>query len=373
MKKLTLLISIFAFGLLLASCGGDKKSADTKETAKTADKKEAKVVKIGFMGPLSGAAASYGQGIKKGIEIAQKDLDKDLGMKVEIIYEDSKCANQEASSAINKLVKSDKVVAVIGEVCSGATLAAAPVAEQNKVVMISPSSTSPDISKSGDFIFRTVPSDALQGAFAADMIKKEGLSKLAILYVQDQYGEGFKKVLSAKFKELGGEVVAEAPAPPKSVDVKSQVANIQSKNPDAVFIISNSPDMAIQALKQMKELGLKAKIFGSEGLKYPKIVESPASEGLTVTAVTSGSASFLKKHQEIHKSEPGPFAAQGYDAYKAIISAVKEGAKSGPEIKDKLYKLQFDGASGSIKFDQNGDISGNYDIYQSQQGKWVKK
>ena len=154
-----------------------------------------KIVKIGFMAPLTGGAASYGLSIKKGVDLANKET----GSKLQIVYEDSRCSGKDAVNAINKLVSIDKVSAIVCEVCSGATLAAAPIAERNKVVMISSSSTSPNITNAGVYIFRTVPSDALQGDFGAKYVFSKGHRKLAILYSNEEYGMGFTKVLSESF------------------------------------------------------------------------------------------------------------------------------------------------------------------------------
>jgi len=128
-------------------------------------------------------------------------------------------------------------------------------------------------------------------------------------------------------------------------------------------------------MKQIKELKLKVALFGSEGLKSPDIVKGAgdAAEGLTVNSVSSGTADFVSKHQAKYGSEPGPFAAQAYDAFQALALAIKAGAKNGEEIKNKLYGLSFDGASGKIQFDQNGDVSGNYDVYVVKEGKFVRE
>lgn len=331
---------------------------------------------IGFMGPLSGDAASYGLSILKGAELAIKEA----GLtNVKLVTEDSKCDPKEAVSAINKLISVNKVQAIVGEVCSGATLAAAPIAEQNKVVMISASSTSPEISKQA-WVFRTVPSDALQGAFGAGLVAKQGYKKLAILYSNEEYGLGFSLVLQEEFPKQGGEgsdesleVVANEAVERGVVDLRTQLTKIKASGADAIYIISNSPDSAVAALKQIKELGLSVKIYGSEGLKSDDIVKGAgsAAEGLVVTSVSVGNIGFITKHQKEYGSEPGPFAAQAYDAFRALAEAMKAGAKTGEQFKEKLAAVEFDGASGHIAFDANGDVSGNYDIYVVEDGKWV--
>lgn len=351
--------------LVLVFLGGN--ALKTKKQNQTGQVRSEKV-KVGFMGPLSGDAASYGESIKRGVELAKKEI----GGEIEIVFEDSKCDGKEAVNAINKLVSADKVQAIIGEVCSGGTLAAAPIAEQNKVVMLSAASTSSKISEAGAYIFRVVPSDALQGDFGAKLVYDKGLRKLAILYSNEEYGLGVNNVLKESFAQAGGSVVASETFERGAVDLRTQITKVRTAKPDAVYVISNSPDSAVAALKQLKEMGVSATVFGSEGLKAQDILDgaSGSAEGMILITVSSGTSDFVSRHKNEYGSDPGPFAAQGYDAYQALALAVKAGAKTGIDIKNKLSDLEFDGASGKIKFDERGDIEGNYDVYVVKDGKF---
>jgi len=337
-----------------------------------ADQAMAEPVKIGWMGPLTGDAASYGTSIKRGVELAQQDLGAD---DIKIIFEDSKCEGKDAVSVVNKLIDVDEVQAIIGEVCSGATLAAAPVAQASGVVLISAASTSPKLSQQGGFIFRTVPSDALQGAFAAELVFESGLRKLAILYSNEEYGLGFNTVLSENYVALGGEIVASEPFERTAVDLRTQLTKIKAADPDAVFVVSNSPDSAIAALQQIEQLGITAALYGSEGLKSPDIVSGAgaAAEGLTVTSVSSGTSEFIARHKQAYGESPGPFAAQGYDAFVAIARAVERGASHGPTIRDALRSIEFEGASGYVTFDDHGDVEGNYDVLIVKDGEFISQ
>lgn len=348
---------LLIMAMLLIACAPPGQKSDT--------------INIGFMAPLSGDAASYGLSILKGAQLAVKEAGLS---KVRLITEDSKCDGKEAVSAINKLISVDKVQAIVGEVCSGATLAAAPLAEQNKVVMISAASTSPEITKN-PWVFRTVPSDALQGAFGAELIVRDGYTKLAILYGNEEYGLGFSTVLNQNFPVQGGEVVASEAFERGSVDLRTQLTKIKNSGANAVYIISNSPDSAVAALKQIKELGLKVTVYGSEGLKGQAILDGAggAAEGLIVTSVSSGNIGFLRKYQEAYGEEPGPFAAQAHDAFKALALALRQGASNGEEMRNALLNMQFQGASGVIDFDSNGDVAGNYEVFVVEEGEFVPR
>ena len=331
-----------------------------------------KVIKIGAMAPLTGDAAPYGLGIQKGIDLAVQEVNQrgELPGQIKVVYEDSMCDPAESATSIQKLINVDGVQAIVGEVCSSATLAAAPIAEANKVVLISSASTNPDISDSGDYIFRTVPSDALQGAFGAELVSDLGYSKLAILHTNEDYGIGFKDVLEENFD---GEIVAIESVERDATDAKTQLTKIKAKDPDAIYVITNAPTIAGIALKQIKELGLDVQVFGSEGLKDGSVVEaaSGGAEGMILTTVSGGNPVFVELHKRVYGSDPGPFAAQAYDAVKALAEALKASDGTGTGIKNALYNVEFDGASGKITFDSNGDVAGNYKLFTVEDGEFV--
>jgi branched-chain amino acid transport system substrate-binding protein len=363
MRKLAIII-ILVVALLLASCGSTGTVDGEIQVDGTVDTVEK--IKIGFMGPLSGDAAAYGLSIQRGVELALADT----GVDIEFIVEDSMCDAKEAATAVNKLINVDGVVAIVGEVCSSATLAAAPIAEAAGVVMVSPSSTSPALTDAGDYLFRTVPSDALQGNVGAGIVSDMGYSKLAVLYVNDDYGVGFKEVLEVEFS---GEIVATEALASGAVDVRTQLTKIKDAGADSVYIITNSPDSAVAALQQIVELDLDVVVFGSEGLKSDTILDGAgeAAEGMYVTSVSFGSEAFNAAHTALYGEAPGPFAAQGYDAAYAISMSVMSGASTGSEIRDALYDITFDGVSGAIDFDENGDVFGNYELFVVSEGVYV--
>ncbi len=353
-----ILVVLAILGLFIVACTTPQQSpADQQSLDET--------VKIGVMVPLTGESASYGLGVKRGIELAKKELSADS---VEIIYEDSKCGREEAMAAITKLISIDKVQAVIGEVCSEATLAAARVAEENEVVLISPSTTSPQLTDAGAYIFRVIPSDALEGNFAADLVYGKGLRRLGILHSNDDYGIAFKDILTQEFSSLGGAVVASEVIENGAVDARTQLTKIKNEGADSIYVISNAPDAAVAALKQIQELGISAYVFGSKELKSEYITENAkeAAEGFIVSSVTIGTAEFLDSYHNEHGEAP-LFSAQGYDAFKAVYLAL-EGATTTQELRDNVMGVEFDGASGRIAFDSNGDVSANYEVYVVEDG-----
>ncbi|MDD9950676.1 MAG: ABC transporter substrate-binding protein, partial [Zetaproteobacteria bacterium] len=203
-----------------------------------------------------------------------------------------------------------------------------------------------------------------------------GHTTMAILYGNEDYGVGFESVLNESFAGLGGEVVASEAFENGSIDIRTQLTKVKALNPDALYLITNSPASAAAALRQAKELGLTAQVYGSEAFKSDEVTDAAqeAAEGLLVTSVSEGDAVFVAAHMEKFGVEPGPFAAQAYDAFRAIFEASKTGASTGQEIKDALANVNFDGVSGPISFDGNGDISeATYDVYLFVDGAFTKQ
>ena len=289
-------------------------------------------LKIGVILPLSGDTASYGISVKRGIELALAD-ERATGLSnVEVIYEDGHCEGRSAANAANKLISLNKVNLILGEVCSGATLAVAPLAARKRVPLITPASTSPEISKVGAWMFRTIPSDALQGAFASALMKNCGFREIAVLYPNEDYGIGFKKVFEKNVRENGGQITASETFERGSVDLRAQITKVRESKPAAVFLICNSPDSALAAIRQIRELGVKVPIYGSEGIKTKETAELPEAQGVIVTSVSAGNAAFTARIKSTYGEDPGPYAAQGYDAMKTASLAIRAaGPKPTPE------------------------------------------
>ncbi len=365
MKKLTYWIVgiIVVIAIIIVAVNGGVKKLEPR------DKQSAGTVKIGVMLALSGDLASIGEAAKNGIELAKATVNAST---TEIIYEDSKCNAQDAVSAINRLV-TQGVVAIIGETCSSATLAAAPIATKNNIPIISPSATSPKLTDAGDYIFRTIPSDLYQGSLGASLVNKKGDKTLAIIYTNEDYGVGLDKALSDNFTKLGGKVVDDEGVTSGSIDLRTQLTKIKVAKPDAIFVAMNSIDSGVATLKQIHDLGIKADVYASESLKSQTVLDNGkvAAEGLTVIAVTAGTSAFSDLYTAHYGKGPDEYNAQGYDAFYALNQAISGGAKTGETIKNALYDVSFDGATGHVAFDSNGDVAGGYNVFVVKNGAFV--
>lgn len=324
---------------------------------------EQETVKIGFIGPLSGDLASWGENEKLGVNLALEEINKEggiIGRKVEVIYEDSQCDPKSSVSAAKKLIEIDKVYAIVGDTCSSAVLAIAPFIEANKVVLISPAAGSDKISDAGDYIFRNFISNKMYSVFAAKVFKEDlNKSRAAILYINSEYGVNLSDVFIENFK---GEIVFNEGYPEKIKDFRSILSKLNSKQPDIVFLAGYYPDGAL-ILKQAKELGIKTEFFGAtDGYEDPQLIElaGTASEGFKFFSVPMGAGPVFEKFSDAYRikynKEPQIYSDFAYDAFMVVAKALKAGGLSPEEVKDAMYKTDYAGASNQIRFNKNGDI-----------------
>lgn len=327
-------------------------------------------VKIGVMMAFSGGSSSMGYGAMKGVLLAKKQLGAD---NLDIVQEDSKCDPKTAAEAIKSLIQ-QRVIAVIGEGCSSASVAALPAANNAKIPLISPSASSPALSIPNDYFFRVVPPDNFQGAFMAQTIYDKGIRNLAIFYTNEPYGSGMNQVFREKFESLGGKVVATASAEPDVIDLGNQINELKAAKPQAVFVAPNSVVTATAVLKLSRTAGLNVPFFGADIMYDNTIITNApdAAEGLTISSFPTGTKAFKQALvNEYQKSEQLYAAPQAYDIVHLLQIAVQQGATTGEQVKNALPGIAFQGVSGYIMFDQNGEISDRdykYDLFQVKNG-----
>ncbi len=339
---------------------------------------QAETIKIGSLLPLTGELANIGLNTKKAIDMAVEEINAQNGINgknLEIIYEDGKCNAKDAAEAGNKLINLDKVQVIIGGLCSGETLAVSPMAEQNKVVMLSPCSSAPKVSQAGDFIFRDYPSDSFQGKFAAELAyNKYVVRKVAILNTIGDWGTGLRDQFKAHFIELGGQIVAEESFEQTSTDMRTQLTKIKAANPELVYMPAYTPGTSL-ILKQAKELGITAKLLGGDGSDDPTVIQNAgsAAEGFQLTVASPGSNEFAQRFKQKFNEDVIVCAPYGYDATNILAQVLKKAGNSGEAIKNELYKVQnYNGVTGSVSFDSNGDrTTAEYIIKEVRNGQFI--
>lgn len=325
-------------------------------------------IKVGLMMAFSGGSASMGYGANKGIQLAKKQLG---AHNIDIIQVDSKCDPKAAAEAIKSLIDQN-VVAIIGEGCSSASVAALPAANNAKIPMISPSASSPTLSIPNDYFFRVIPPDNLQGSFMAQTIYDKGFRNVAVFYTNEPYGSGMNTVFRESFENLGGKVVVNVNAEPDVIDLRAQMEQIKNARPEALFIAPNSVVSATAAMKLAREVGMTIPFFGADIMYDTTILtDAPqAAAGLTISSFPTGTKEFKQAlFNEYQRSEQLYAAPQAYDIIHALQLAAQKGATTGEAIKNILPTLEFEGVSGHITFDNNGEISDKsyqYDLFQVQ-------
>jgi ABC-type branched-subunit amino acid transport system substrate-binding protein len=327
--------------------------------------KEAEVIKIGAILPLTGSGGFWGENARKGILLALEKINNNGGInkkRVEVIFEDSKSVPNEAVNAFRKLIDVDKIQCSIVDMISSNVLAVAPIAEEKKVVIISPGASSPDITNAGKYTFRNWPSDALQGEELAKITFSKGFRKVGILYIENAFGNSLNNVFTKTFKEFGGFVIVSESFKQGESNFKSQIAKIKVVNPEAIVIFTYPPEGA-KLIKQIKEAGIKAQLFSTAEIEDPIISKMNEAEGLiylipeTPDSTQKERAEFLQAYREKYKEDPGIVADVAYDAFNILCKVISEYGNYGPAIQRGLTNIKnYRGASGIITFDENGDI-----------------
>jgi len=336
-------------------------------------------IKIGWVGPLTGDISSLGVGAKTATEIAVEKINNSGGIrgrKIEVIYEDTKCSPEAGASAGNKLINVDKVVAIIGGLCSGETSAFTPIAMEKKIITIAYGASAPALSNTGKYFFRTYPSDFAQGKFTAEYLYNNvGARKVGVIYHISDYGTGVKDVFVQRFVELGGEVSVIEGAQQTSRDYRTQITKLSKGSLDYVYapLYNEGGEVFINQLKQQ---GSTLKIIGGETWSDTKFISSVKGNVDVVFSqpVLKFSDNFASAMKEKLGSDTIPLSStNAYDAINAYAQAVEK-AKStdSDDIEKALRGVSFLGESGQVNFDKNGDVnSPSFEIKRIKDGKVI--
>ncbi len=366
MKKTAAGLSLMSF--LLVSCGGTTAPTTDMDTemegADTMMMEQPEEFVVGWVGPLSGDIAAIGNGSKSAVEMAIAELNEAGGINgvpVRGVFEDGACESRKASTAGNKLINIDKVNMIVGGICSSESLALVPMAERAGITMISPASSSPELTGISDFFLRVTPSDVFQGQFAAEFIANElGVKQVGLLYAVTDYTKGLADAFKASFEALEGEILLEDTFQQKSRDLRSQITKMKDAGVELVYFATYT-EAGVPGLKQMMELELDAQIVGPEAFADPKLMEAEGAEGVLYSIpVTSDDTAFAEKYMAFTEAEELPaFAMQSYDAMMTFAMALTEmgDAVDMAALPMTLREMEaYEGVSGTIEFDGNGDI-----------------
>ena len=333
------------------------------------------VIKIGNVAPLTGPDSYLGKDNENGARLAVEEINRQgltingKAITLELLGEDDAGDPKLGTQVAQKLVDS-KVVAVVGHLNSGVTIPASKIYSEAGIVQISPSSTNPEYTKQGyKTAYRMVGTDAQQGPvlakFAIETLKGKSI---AIVDDATQYGKGLADEFEKKIISSGSKIVSHEATNNKATDFKAILTNIKAKNPD-IILFGGMAATGGPFAKQAKELGIKAKIIGGDGICSPTLYElaGDAVENIVCSTVgvpkesLNNSANFLKNYQERFKTEVQIYAPMAYDAVMIIVDAMKRSnSTNAADILKAIPTTNYAGLSGQITFDEKGDLKESY-------------
>jgi branched-chain amino acid transport system substrate-binding protein len=328
-------------------------------------------IKVGEVDPLTGGVSQFGIGCHQGFVLAFEQINAQggiLGQTIELVTEDDQSKPGQSATAVRKLITQDKVVAILGDATSSATLESAPIAQANKIPMITPTATNPRITEVGDFIFRVCFLDEFQGRvlarFAREKLKAERIFTLTD--VKQDYSVDLLKFFKDEFTKLGGAIVGEQSYSSGDIDFRAQLTPIRGNKPDAVYVPGYYQEVAL-IVKQGRQTGLTMPFIGCDGWADQALltIGGKAMDGCFFTNHFSPEdqspivKSFVEKFQGKYGTLPDTFSALGYDAARLLADAIQRaGSSDSQAVRDALAKTAgFPGVTGQISLDANRNAS----------------
>jgi branched-chain amino acid transport system substrate-binding protein len=353
MKRI--LIASLVIASLLSACQTQGSSGDK--------------VRIGVFMSTTGSTANFGISSVNGIKMAADEINAAGGIngkQVELLVQDDRSDASEAATIVTKFVTQDQVHAVIGEVASSRSIAAAPIAQNAKIPMLTPSSTNPEVTKKGDFIFRSCFIDPYQGAAIAQFAAKTLGAKTAAIMVdrKNDYSTGLEKVIGEVFTKFGGKIVATQSYQEGDQDFNAQLTSLKGSNPEVIFVPGYYNDVGLIA-KQARDKGITVPLIGGDGWDSEQLykIGGTALNGSYFTNhyspfdTAANVVKFVNDYKKRYNSTPDALAATAYDAANIMFDAIKRSKSlSGTDIRDALQATNaFPGVTGTVTFNQNRD------------------
>ncbi len=328
-------------------------------------------IKIGEVDPLTGGVSQFGIGCHRGFVLAFEQINGAggiLGQNIELVTEDDQSKPGQSATAVRKLITQDKVIAILGDATSSATLEAAPIAQADKILMITPTATNPRITEVGDFIFRVCFLDEFQGRvlarFAREKLKAQKIFTLTD--VKQDYSVDLLKFFKDEFTKLGGTIVGEQSYSTGDIDFRAQLTPIRADKPDAVYVPGYYQEVAL-IVKQGRQIGLTMPFIGCDGWANQALltIGGKAVDGCFFTNHFSPDdqspivKSFVAQYQAKYGELPDTFSALGYDAARLLADAIQRaGSLESQAVRDTLAQTAgFQGVTGQISLDTNRNAS----------------
>ena len=343
-------------------------------------KKQESGIPVGQFTSLTGAQGSWGQSTVRGEELALEEINGAggvLGQPLRVITKDNQSKPGETSTAVRELITRDKVVALLGEVASGRSLEAAPIAQRSGIPMISPGATNEKVTETGDHIFRVCFIDPFQGTVCARKLKA---GKAAILVdVSKDYSLGLAKSFKSEFLKEGGIITGEQSYSGGDKDFSSQLTAIKASNPQVIFLPAYYTEAPL-IIRQARQLGITAPFIGGDGWDSPELVQvgGDAVNGCYFSNHFSNQSSdpqvvaFVQSYRKKYGEDPDAMAALSYDTLHLLADAMKRAGTTDPsKVTPALAASKdFSGVTGKITFDEHRNPIKPAVILQVKDGKF---
>jgi ABC-type branched-subunit amino acid transport system substrate-binding protein len=336
-------------------------------------------VKVGSVTPLSGKLQVYGEGFQKAMNLALEEVNAEGGINgkpMEIVFEDNASTAQGSVSAIQKLITVHKLPVIFGPAASSNFLAVCPIAQNSQTVLIGAESAAADITNCGSYVFRVFPSDQLQGKGVAELAGELGYGKVALTYVNNDWGVGLAEVFKENFKAAGGKIVDEFAHDEGKADYRAEIMRLKKADAPAVVNLTYIKEGGTM-LKQAYESKFDTQWLMGSASKSPKLVElaGKAAEGVigtypTFSQDTPEYKAYKKSWELKYPGQKLPiFGEYNYDMVKLTAKALRMAEDYDADaIRKALHKASegFTGVTGDKTFDENGDVGAEY-------GRWTVK
>lgn len=359
---------------------------------------------IGLLGGITGGTAALAPEIMKSYDFAVKQINDQGGIldgeKLVGAIADDGCSPQIGADAAGKVVNVSGAIALVGPWCSGATLAAAnQVAIPAGILLVSPNATSPAITalNDNDTVFRTMASDSYQGAVLARTLLERNVKKVAVSYLNNDYGKGFAESFKAEYEAKGGEIAGYAAHEENKPSYRSDLAELAKGGADTMLLIDYGATSGLTVMREAIENGFFEHIFGGEGMRDPALINVIGADNLANFLVSSpigeDSDSLKWFNEEFKKAGGDPTAFSVTNAYDAVfmvalaiekakgdksklseaLRSISDGKgevvgasdwKKAKELIDAGKDIDYQGASGNLDFDEHGDVPGSYGLYK---------
>lgn len=356
-----------------------------------------KDVKIGAVISETGPVASYGQQVRRGLDLALEEIAAAGGFQdgqVLLLYRDDGSQADKGVAAVRELIENEGARLLIGAISSRVTLAIAPICEAKEVLLLSPSASAPSITEAGKYVLRNYPSDVLEGTAMADFARDHGLHRVAVFALDDEFGRGLEKVFTKGFESGKREIVATyhvhqtdpaldpaAERERQSEELKPMVEEVQSLGPEGIYIIGYL-DETVELLKQLQAAGVKGLRMATSSVTDPVLRQAgDAAESLVfsrpifdIDSSQPATAGFVRAFRAKYDENPDIYAAHGYDALKLLWQAMLDTGSSYPDdVRRGLLGLKnYIGAAGRTAFDERGDVVRYPQLFVVHEGRPVK-